>query len=109
MNHIQNIDAQTLNKWLHAKEAVLIDVREVSEFNIEKIEGAKNIPLAVICLGGVVSSEYKNKKIVMQCRSGLRSMTAAQKIAESDNSLEIWNLEGGILAWKAQGFKTISN
>ena len=38
---LQEINAVTLKKWLDKKEALLIDVREPSEFAAEHIPGAK--------------------------------------------------------------------
>ncbi len=107
MTEIKLTDSKTLSKWLNNNKAILIDVREPLEYQIEHIEQADNIPLSTICLEHVNLPENKNKKIVVQCRSGARSMSACKKIAEADNSLELYNLEGGILAWGQQGLPTI--
>ena len=48
----------------------------------------------------------KNAKIVLQCRSGKRSMSAAHYL-ESQGYTDLYNLEGGILQWEDEGFKTI--
>ncbi len=42
---IENIDPVTLKKWLEAEKAVLVDVREPSEYDAEHIEGATLVPL----------------------------------------------------------------
>ena len=106
MSQIKNIDANTLNQWLESNEAVLIDVREPEEFEGAYIEQAKNIKLALITYKDISQPEYEGKKIVIQCRSGFRSLVACQKIAEEQDGLELYNLEGGILAWQQLGLPT---
>jgi rhodanese-related sulfurtransferase len=108
MQEIKNIGAKTLNQWLENHEVLLIDVREIDEFNAERIPEARNIPLSQICTEEPDISEYSGKKIVIQCRSGARSMTACAKFLEANPSLEIYNLEGGIIDWKRCGYKTQS-
>ena len=108
MSNIEKTDSITLNKWLKDGAAILIDVREPLEYKIEHIKQATNIPLSTIRLEHVATPENKGKKIVIQCRSGVRSLSACEKIIESDDSIEIYNLEGGILDWGKQGLPTIN-
>ncbi len=101
---IKNIDAKTLKKWLENNEAVLIDVREPAEHEAEKISGSNLLPLANV--GKALLPQYKNKKLVLHCRSGKRSFNACQKLISEDPNLEIYNLEGGISAWSTEGCET---
>jgi rhodanese-related sulfurtransferase len=94
---IKNIDAATLKKWLDNKEAVLVDVREPAEFNAESIPEAKLIPLATV--NKRVLPDCGNKKLVIHCRSGGRSLTACQRLLAEDATLELYNLDGGIIGW----------
>jgi rhodanese-related sulfurtransferase len=94
---VTNIDCATLKKWLKNDEAVLIDVRELAEYQESKIERAHLIPLGEISINSL--PDFKNKKLVLHCRSGKRSLTAGTKLLEENPKLEIYNLEGGIIAW----------
>jgi len=98
---VKNIDAKTLKKWLENNEAILIDVREPSEHEAEKISGSNLLPLAKVCKSSL--PKYENKKLVLHCRSGKRSANACQKLLGEDSALEIYNLEGGISAWSVEG------
>jgi len=98
---VKNIDAKTLKKWLENNEAVVVDVREPAEHEAEKISGANLLPLANVCKSALPNCE--NKKLVLHCRSGKRSSSACQKLISEDPNLEIYNLEGGISAWSAEG------
>lgn len=98
---VKNIDAKTLKKWLANNEAVVVDVREPAEHEAEKIHGSNLLPLANVCKNSLPSCE--NKKLVLHCRGGKRSLSACQKLISEDPNLEIYNLEGGISAWSAEG------
>ncbi len=98
---VKNIDAKTLKKWLENNEAIVVDVREPAEHEAEKISGSNLLPLAKVCKSSL--PKYENKKLVLHCRSGKRSASACQKLLGEDSNLEIYNLEGGISAWSAEG------
>ncbi len=89
---------------MQKNEAIIIDVREEEEFNETKIEGAILMPLATVTLKKLEALSKSDKKIVIHCRSGIRSMKAcnflmAQAKALELKALELYHLEGGILAW----------
>ena len=100
---IKNIKSEILKNWLKSHEAVLIDVREPGEHAAERISGANLLPLGDVCLEALPN--FENKKLVLHCRSGKRSLNACNKLLEENQNLEIFNLEGGILAWISAGFK----
>ncbi len=99
----KNIDSKILKKWLENNEAIVVDVREPSEHEAEKISGSNLLPLARVCKNSL--PKYENKKIVLHCRSGKRSTSACQKLIDEDSNLEIYNLEGGISAWITEGYE----
>jgi rhodanese-related sulfurtransferase len=91
------VDVKTLKQWLANNEVVLIDVREPQEYVESNIPQAKLIPLGIITRDAL--PELSGKKLVIHCRSGKRSATACEKLISEDPTLDIYNLEGGILAW----------
>ncbi len=103
---IKSIDSKQLKSKLESGQVILIDVRELDEFRIEHIEGAINIPLSQFHKINDIELSG-NKILVMQCRVGARSMRACQLLLELNFTNEVWNLEGGIEAWKAQRYKVI--
>lgn len=83
-------------------EFILIDVRETNEFFEERIPGAINIPLSVLRDSYV--PEF-NKKMIVYCRSGVRSKEACKILSERfPQKKDIFSLEGGISAWKANNY-----
>ena len=82
---------------------VLIDCRELDEWNEGHIEGATFISLSTMDQNISTLEDKKNHPLVLQCRSGKRSLRACQFLA--NNGFEnLYNLEGGILAWAEEGY-----
>lgn len=96
---IGNINVNTLKDWMNKGEVILVDVREPAEWEASRIEGAVLIPLATVPHTAIPS--VAEKKLVIYCRSGKRSLTACEVLAHLNPALELYNLEGGILAWEA--------
>ena len=76
----------------------LIDVRERDEWDEGRIEGAVLIPLGE--LTGNVSRIDKSKPVVFQCKSGGRSLMAAQAFRAS--GFDAYSMAGGLLDWDNQ-------
>ena len=73
----------------------IIDVREPSEFAINRIPGARLIPLGQ--LERRLGELDRSREIVLQCKSGVRSAHAAALLRR--HGFDARNLAGGILAW----------
>gem|GEM_PF-265411 len=104
MQSLENIDiSEALVKL--GDGALLLDVREVDEFEAGHAPQAKNIPLSEV----PDHIEYFNKDqvIVCVCRSGGRSARAGQFILEQ--GFQVFNLEGGMLNWDAEDHEIVSD
>ncbi|MHC0448513.1 MAG: rhodanese-like domain-containing protein [Candidatus Lariskella arthropodorum] len=99
----KSITSSELKEKIDKNEVLLIDVRERSENKSESIEGACSIALDEIALEKLPSN---SKPIVLHCESGTRSIEACKKLLAQDQDREIYYLEGGIGAWKGEGFAT---
>jgi molybdopterin/thiamine biosynthesis adenylyltransferase/rhodanese-related sulfurtransferase/molybdopterin converting factor small subunit len=77
----------------------VLDVREPQEFQICRIPGSTLIPLGQIpARAGELPSGAGAPRIVVHCKSGVRSAKAVQHLRERGFT-RIANLKGGILAW----------
>lgn len=74
----------------------LIDVREAYEYEIANLHGVL-IPLAQI--EDQVDQIASDKKVVVHCRSGVRSAQAIQTLEKKFGFKNLYNLKGGILAY----------
>jgi rhodanese-related sulfurtransferase len=77
----------------------LVDVREPNEVAAGTLPGAKNIPLGELPhrLGELDAS----RRVVLLCRSGARSTTAAEYLTDSGFG-DVVNLAGGIVAYPSR-------
>ncbi len=85
---------------------VIIDVRTPEEFSAEHIENASNIDFYSATFRDELDNLDKNKTYLIYCRSGGRSGSALDIMAEL-NFKEVYNILGGINQWKAEGLPTI--
>ncbi len=88
-----------------SKDVLIIDVRTPAEFRMERIKEAQNKPLDQIQQW--VKELPKDKKIYFVCRSGNRS-GQAQRIAQQAGYNNTYNMQGGMLAWRREGFPVVS-
>ncbi len=79
------------------KDLLLIDVRGQDELDEGYIEGSTMMPLWDIIKG--TQRPPKNKPILLICAVGGRSLALGQIMAKNGWN-EIYNLKGGISAWK---------
>ena len=97
---MEDITVSELREKLEKKEDfVFIDVREEWEYEEDNL-GALNIPLGQLPHQLDEINDFKNKEIVVQCRSGSRSGNA-KKFLETKGFGKVRNLLGGILAYRA--------
>jgi rhodanese-related sulfurtransferase len=98
---IQEIDAVTLKGWLEHGEALLVDVREPSEYASEHIPGARLVPLSTFAPAQV--QVETGKKLVLHCLRGQRAIQAGHTLLASGFT-EVCQLQGGLQAWKEAGY-----
>ena len=98
MNYV-NIDDNKLKDLMKDKEnTILIDVRSEEEYEEKNIEDSINIPLNNLLYSIDDIGEYKDKNVIIYCRSGHRSITACNLLSiEGFN--KIYNLEKGIIGY----------
>ena len=79
----------------------LVDVREPWEWQEGRIEGAVLIPLNDVMAGAEAGQLDKQRPVVLVCKSGNRSEVATLTLKA--RGYDAHNLEGGMLAWDAEG------
>ncbi|WP_019583933.1 rhodanese-like domain-containing protein [Thioalkalivibrio sp. ALE16] len=85
---------------INQDDALVLDVREDSEVAAGRIGGAKHIPLGSLKKRMGDIEKYKDKPVVVYCRSGNRSASAAQQLTAAGFQ-DVVNLQGGIQAWQS--------
>ncbi len=101
---IKELSVEELKAKMDRKENfLLIDVREQGEWNQGYIEGAKLMPLSCFQID-FEKLKDPDQEIVIQCKSGKRSMDACQFLLGEGFS-NLANVTGGIMAWENNGYK----
>ncbi|MGY3052700.1 rhodanese-related sulfurtransferase [Pedobacter sp. UYEF25] len=95
---MKEISVQELKQKIDNKEDFqLIDVREPFEYEVSNLDG-QNIPLGGILIEA--DAIAKDKPVIVQCRSGKRSAAAIMQLEQQFGFDNLYNLKGGIVAWK---------
>ena len=89
--------AETMELIQQKQNLLIIDVRSPGELQEGKIENSILIPVTYIMTGNYTIP--KNRPLLLYCATGGRSYAAMQILAHNGYT-EIYNLQGGIAAWK---------
>jgi rhodanese-related sulfurtransferase len=98
---MNNMTVEELKAKIDRGEKInLIDVREPHEYAESNIAGSRLFPLGRIQTMQVDDIEdLKEEEVILQCRSGHRSMLACMVLDQLGFKNTV-NLTGGILAWQ---------
>lgn len=108
-NHtLLEVDVTTAKRWLDTQEAILIDVRELSEYNDAHIANAILIPLGEITADKLPKINLE-QKIILHCARGIRSARAIEKVKNEQADLPLYNLIGGISEWMRLGLPVLKS
>ena len=101
MNGFRNVTADELKKMIDQGGLSLVDVRTDAEIARGRIPQGDPLPLHLLPLrlGGM----DKNSATVFYCQMGGRSAQAAA-FAVANGFTDVYNLQGGIVAWVRAGF-----
>lgn len=95
-----DISVQELSQRIEDGRAPkIIDVREVYEYETGHID-AENIPMSLVPVKIQDLADFRDKELVVVCRSGGRSGQIVNYLKGQGFS-EARNLTGGMMAWKA--------
>ena len=94
---VKSVTVKQLDSLIKQKSNIqIVDVREAYEYDIANIKG-ELMPKSEITQ--YVNKISKDKKVVVHCRSGKRSSDVIELLQEKYGFENLYNLEGGILAW----------
>ena len=102
------LDIAALKQRLDAGEEVLVlDVRTPGEFSGElgHIAGARNIPLDAVSERSEELAAWRERPVLLVCRTDKRSAKAARILAQQGLT-DLQVVAGGMEAWNAAGLPT---
>jgi rhodanese-related sulfurtransferase len=85
---------------------VILDVRTPAEYLNERIDKSRNLDVNATYFNDSIDKLDKNKIYFVYCGSGSRSITASTRMI-AKNFKTVYNLQGGLSAWKSAGYPTV--
>lgn len=82
-------------------DLLVLDVRTPEEFAAGHVPGARNVPHDQVPAKLAELASFKDKPVVLYCRSGRRSAAAGQTLRAAGFS-QLLHLQGDWLAWEAE-------
>ena len=116
---IINITVQETWEMLQNEEdgvQIPVDVRTFQEYFTERIatphtyDKPRLYPLQLIeksLFAQLFNLLFKGKEVILYCRTAHRSYIAAKILVDSGYEGKLYNMVGGIVAWKAAGLPTV--
>lgn len=98
-----DITPAVLSSWLEDKDFLFVNVHIPYEGEIEPTDAF--VPFDEI-EGNLDAFPDRDAKIVLYCRSGSMSATAARTLVDLGYT-DVWNLDGGMIAWQEAGYPLV--
>jgi len=104
LNQVLQMEPESVKERL-STDTLILDVREKHETTGElgHIVGSRLLPIANLAESLEELEPMKEKEIILVCRSGARSTTAAAVLKGLGFS-NVKNMKGGMLEWNKQGY-----
>ena len=95
-----SVDPTGATTLINQQDAAVIDVRPAADYAKGHIINAVNIPMNGFKNQTAALSKYKDKPVIVTCRSGAQSQGACHVLRKAGFP-EVYNLKGGVLAWES--------
>lgn len=102
--NVTEYEPHVVQRLVQEGKARLIDIREADERRRERIDGSASIPVGSVTTSAV--TDPAGRMPILHCRSGRRSLAAAQELARG-GCPNAAHLKGGLDAWKAAGLPVV--
>ena len=99
----KNIDSDEFNLLIETKDIILLDVRTIREFKKGRIINSQLAPEKE-SLTLLLKHVDKSDTILLYCKEGIRSATAAEFLCEEKYYTNVYNLEEGLIKWEKDGY-----
>ncbi len=96
---IRNLNPAEAIQLMNREDGVVVDVCEPKEFAAGHIVHAINIPLSQLGARARELEKYRERPVILSCRSGNRSLKAAL-LLHKQGFAKVYSLAGGIAAWQ---------
>lgn len=99
----KNVDVETFSSLVQKNNGTVLDVRTSEEVASGRIESAENINFFANDFKQQIEKLDKTMPVYVYCASGGRSGKAMKMLTKAGFP-EVYNLKGGMGAWKSKGY-----
>lgn len=108
-NTYMNVNVTQAKEMIDRGEVFILDVRRPDEYasghiNNSTLLAVQDIPANELDIK--LKELPKDRKILVYCRSGSRSV-AASTILVNNGFSQVYNMQGGITGWMSAGYETV--
>ena len=96
---IKQVGPAEVTHLLNHQDAVLLDVRDKSEYQEGSLPGAVSLPYSQIVEDRTKLEKYRQRPVVVFCKNGQQGARTCS-ILRKQGFENIYNLDGGLLAWR---------
>lgn len=98
LSGVQEVGTMEATQLINHQNAIVLDVREDSEFYAGHVPHSVHVPLGQLAKHAELE-KYKSRPVIAICRSGMRSGRACN-VLRKNGFEQVYNLAGGITAWE---------
>lgn len=91
---------------INRQDAIVVDVRETAEWSTGHIQSARHIALGHLGKHLSEIDKFKEKPVIVVCANGNRSRSACGTLKKAGFQ-QVFNLTGGVAAWRDAGLPMI--
>ena len=102
----KTVSPQGATLLINRSDAVVVDIRDLKEFNEGHIVGAINIPLANFDGRVTELEKYKTKPLIIACKMGQQSGIIGKRLS-AKGFTDVQRLQGGMTEWLASNLPVV--
>ena len=96
----RKIEPQAAVTLLNNEGGIVLDIRNAKEFQEGHVVDSVHIPLPLLGKRHVEIAKYKDKPVIVTCRTGTQS-SGACGLLRKQGFTSVYQMSGGILSWLA--------
>jgi len=105
LSGVKNVSPADAVRMINRQAGTVIDVREPAEYKTGHIPNSMNVPMSALATQVKQLAKHKDRPLILACRSGNRSVTAAMMLRKQGFD-QVYSLAGGIIAWERDNLPT---
>lgn len=100
MGGSKEVGTMEATRLMNAGDALVLDIRDTGEYNGGRIPKSKNVPLGELDKRTEDFAKFKDKPVIITCRSGSGRAGAAARLLKARGFTNVHQLAGGFHAWQ---------